>query len=208
MPPPIDPKKVLDLDVRRRIVDHVQAHPGLHLRGLADALDVAVSTLEYHCYQLQRHGHLTTREDGGFKAFYPAQGLDRRDKDILYVVRHEAPRRICAHLILHPGSTPKDLRAVVGLSAPTLSFHLKRLREAGLLDEEPMGRTKLLSLTDPERIANVLVTYKASFVDDAVDRFATAWMELSPPGRPGRAGGQTDATASETGGNAPSDEGS
>jgi predicted transcriptional regulator len=176
-----DAQTVLDLEARRRIVAHVRQHPGLHLRALAEALAMPVSTLEYHCYHLERHGHLAVREGGGFKAFYPSEGMDRRDRDILYLVRHDAPRRICAHLLLHPGTTPGQLKDVVRLSGPTLSFHLRKLRDAGIVHEEPDGRTKRLTVVDPERVANLLVTYRASFVDDAVDRFSAAWLALGPP---------------------------
>ncbi len=170
---------VLDLGVRQRIVDAIREHPGLHLRGLAERLDIPVSTMEYHTYHLARHGHLSVREDGGYKAFYPIDGLDRRDKDILYMVRHEVPRRVCTHLLLHPEATPKDLLPVVSVSPATLSFHLKKLREAGLVEETPAGRTKTLRVADPERVANVLVTYRRSFVDDVVDRFAKTWLDLA-----------------------------
>src|SRR5690348_9073267 len=148
-------ENVLDLDARKRIVNFVQENPGMHLRAMAEQLAMPVSTLEYHCYQLTRHGRLATREDGGFKAFYPADGMDRRDKDILYLVRHDVPRRICTHLVLTPGANPKDLKHVVGLSGPTLSFHLAKLKRAGLVREEPDGRTKRLFLEDPERVANL-----------------------------------------------------
>lgn len=175
---------VLDLATRRRIVEHVQDNPGLHLRALAEALAMPVSTLEYHCYHLAKHGHLSVREEGAFKAFYPAEGMDRRDKDILYLVRHDGPRRICAHLLLNPGATPADLKPATGLSGPTLSFHLNKLRKAGLVREEPAGRTKRLFVVDAERVAGVLVTYRRSFVDDAVDRFSEAWLALVPPAKP------------------------
>jgi predicted transcriptional regulator len=177
MPPPTR-ESVMELEVRRRIVETIASNPGLHLRALSERLGVALSTLEYHCYQLARHGHLVTRQDGGYKCFYPPSGMDRRDRDILYLIRHEGPRRICAHLAMHPGTTPKELRDVTGLSGPTLSFHIAKLRKAEILDEEPAGRTKLLSLREPERVANLLVTYRKSFVDDAVDRFAKSWLEL------------------------------
>ena len=115
MPPPPTADTVLDLEARRRIVEFVRANPGLHLRELAARLDMAVSTLEYHGYQLVKHGHLVTRESAGFKAYYPGGGMDRRDKDILYLVRHEAPRRICSHVLLAPGCTPKDVREALGI---------------------------------------------------------------------------------------------
>jgi DNA-binding MarR family transcriptional regulator len=180
-PPPPTPDTVLDLEARRRIVRFVQESPGLHMRELAGRLAMPVSTLEYHCYQLVKHGQLVTRESAGFKAFYPGEGMDRRDKDILYLVRHNAPRKVCSHLVLHPGATPKELREMLGVTGPTLTFHLNKLRAAGILREEPDGRTKRLYVEDPERIANLLVTYRRSFLDDAVDRFADAWLALSPP---------------------------
>jgi DNA-binding transcriptional ArsR family regulator len=172
---------VLDLQARRRIVEFIRESPGLHMRELASRLDMPVSTLEYHCYQLTKHGHLVTRESAGFKSYYPGEGMDRRDKDVLYLVRHLAPRRICAHLLLHPGATPKELRETLDFSAPTLTFHLNKLRGAGIVTEEPAGRTKKLLVADPERVANLLVTYRKSFMDDVVDRFAAAWMALGPP---------------------------
>jgi predicted transcriptional regulator len=180
-----DAETVLDLEARRRIVAFVQSSPGLHLRALAEALGMPVSTLEYHCYHLARHGHLLTREQGAYKSFYPGEGMDRRDRDILSLIRHKAPRDICAHLLLHPGATPRDLKAVVGLSGPTLTFHLNKLRKAGLVREEPAGRTKKLYVVDGDRVAGVLVTYRPSFLDDAVDRFSEAWMALAPPERKG-----------------------
>lgn len=172
----------MDLEARRRIVAFVHDNPGIHLRAMAEQLNVPVSTLEYHCYQLTRHGRLATREDGGFKAFYPGEGMDRRDKDILYLVRHDVPRHICTHLLLAPGASPKQLKQVVGLSGPTLSFHLAKMRRAGLVREEPDGRSKRLFLEDPERVAGLLVTYRKSFLDEAVDRFTEVWLSLSPRG--------------------------
>lgn len=177
MPPPTR-DNILDLPMRRKIVDAVAENPGLHLRALAQHLGLAVSSLEYHCYHLLRTEHLVARDVGGHKAFFPADGLDRRDKDILALVRQDVVRRICAHLALHPDCTPKQLRAVAAVSAATLSFHLKKLRLAGIIEELPAGRTKRIRLLDAERVANVLVTYRESFLDSAVDRFAKTWMSL------------------------------
>ncbi|MGH8492441.1 MAG: ArsR/SmtB family transcription factor [Moraxellaceae bacterium] len=39
-----------------------------------------------------------------------------------------------------PGLTPGELAAEFGLAAATLSFHLKELSQAGLLQAEPEGR--------------------------------------------------------------------
>jgi len=196
---------VLDLEARRRIVDAVRASPGLHLRALAEQLGMPVSTLEYHCYHLQKHGHLDSRVQGGFKAFFPGQGMDRRDKDLLGLLRHEGPRRIATHLVLHPGATPGDLKDVTKLSAPTLSFHLKRMRQGGMLREEPEGRTKRLFVVEPERVANLLVAYRPTFADDVVDRFSAAWLSLAPrdPAAPASPSGPAASSAPSKEGDRP-----
>lgn len=177
MPPPTR-ENVLDLEARRGLYDLVRERPGIHLRALAEASGHALSTVEYHLHQLVKFDLLHTREEGGAKAFYPPD-LDRRDKDLLYAVRHEAPRRICAHLLLHPGASPAELKEALGIPAPTLSFHLKKLRQKELTREEPAGRSKRLFVVDEERLASVLVTYRATFLDDAIDRFADTWLNLS-----------------------------
>jgi predicted transcriptional regulator len=156
---------VFDLDVRRRIVEFVRSHPGLNLQALAEALKMPASTLTYHCRILGRHGQMALRESGRSRAFYPTQGMDRRDRDLLYMIRHHAPRRICAHLLLHPGSTPGDLKQALAVSGPALSFHLNKLRAANVLFEEPDGRTKRLYVGDAARLGSVLATYSRSFLD-------------------------------------------
>lgn len=57
---------------------------------------------------------------------------------------------IFRHLVeLGPeGACPGDLAAAVGVAAPTLSFHLKTLLQAGLIDAEQNGRS---------------ITYRANF---------------------------------------------
>lgn len=57
---------------------------------------------------------------------------------------------IFRHLVeLGPeGACPGDLAAAVGVAAPTLSFHLRTLLQAGLIDAEQHGRS---------------ITYRANF---------------------------------------------
>lgn len=170
---------LLELDTRRTIFRHVEEHPGLHLRGLQRALDIPLGTLEYHLHQMEKANLLVSRDDGRFKAFFVAEGLDRRDKEILYYVRQEMPRQIIMQLLLEPGTTHGALTEHLPISASTCSFHLKKLVASGLVMEQRVGRTKQFSVDDADRVANVLVRYRKSFLDDLVDRFARAWLDVN-----------------------------
>jgi predicted transcriptional regulator len=175
---------LLDLETRRRIYRYIQDNPGIHLRGLSRELDMPLGTVEYHLHQMERNQLLSSREEGRFKAFFVAEGMDRRDKDILYYVRQEMPRRIVLHLLEHPGATHTELCDTLPVGASTVSFHLKKLMAAGLVAEEKSGRRKHFRVLDGDRIAAVLIRYRKSFLDDLVDRFARIWLTMEPTAGP------------------------
>jgi predicted transcriptional regulator len=173
-------KRLLELGTRRRIYDHVRRVPGLHLRQIQRDLEMPMGTLEYHLHQMERAGLLVTREDGRFKAFYPNESLDRRDRDFLYYLRQEMPRRIALEIVDRPGVSFQELAHRLPIGASTLSFHLKKLRAGGVIEERRRGQKKCYHATDPDRIRHIIVRYRSTFVDEIVDRFADAWLDLGP----------------------------
>lgn len=178
-------ERLLDLETRRLLYRYVEQNPGMHLRGVQRALDMPLGTVEYHLHQMEKAGLLVSRDDGRFKAFFVKEGLDRRDKDVLYYVRQENPRRIMIHLLENPGASHAQVVKALPVGASTVSFHLSKLVKAQLVREERQGRSKSFFVVDEQRVAGVLVRYRKSFLDDLVDRFASSWLGLSPgEGRP------------------------
>lgn len=177
---PPDADKLLELDSRRRIYEHVCQVPGAHLRQLQRELEIPLGTLEYHLRQLERNGMVVTRSEARFKSYYPSTQIDRRDRDLLYYLRQEVPRRIALEIADQPGITFRDLAALLPVSPSTLSFHLKKLVKATIVGEVPAGRSKAYTCADADRVRRLIVEYRATFVDDVVDRFAAAWLNLSP----------------------------
>ncbi len=179
MASPNDP--LLDLGSRRRVYRYVEENPGMHLRGIQRGLDMPLGTVEYHLHQMEKNGLLVVRDDGRFKAFFAKEGVDRRDKDILYYVRQENPRRIMIHLLENPGASHSAIVAALPVGPSTVSFHLNKLVKAGRVTQQRQGRSKLFFVEDAERTAGVLVRYRKSFLDDLVDRFVGSWVGLTPP---------------------------
>lgn len=175
-----EPDSLLELATRRRIYQRLLAAPGTHLRQLQRDLDMPMGTLEYHLYQMERAGLLVVRDEGRFKAYFVEEGLDRRDRDILYYLRQRVPRRLAMEIANAPGITFQELAGRVGVGASTLSFHLKKLRRAGLVEERRIGAQKAYVCTDAQRVQSLVVRYRSSFVDAVVDRFADAWLDLGP----------------------------
>lgn len=170
--------RLLLLESRRRIYDYIRQVPGIHLRALQRELAMPLGTLEYHLYQMEREGLLVTREDGRFKGYFPADELDRRDRDYLYYLRQEMPRRIALEVAHEPGVSFQNLAQRLPISPSTLSFHLKKLLKAGMVAEAQMGREKTYACLEAVRVQRLVVKYRQTFVDDVVDRFADAWLSL------------------------------
>lgn len=170
-------EELLDLANRRRIYRRIQEAPGLHFRALQRDLDIALGTLEYNLYQLEREGIVVSREEAGFKSYYPNDTLDRRDRDILHFLRQRTSRRVALEIADKPGVSFQELRTKLGVLPSALSRQLKRLVSAGVVAEAPRGREKVYNCVEPERVRKLVVQYRATFLDQIVDRFAATWDE-------------------------------
>jgi DNA-binding transcriptional ArsR family regulator len=64
-----------------------------------------------------------------------------------------------------------------GRAPSTISLHLKRLREGGIVITR-YGEYRLYRLADRELVADVLSKYRPSFVDRMIDSYAETVQEL------------------------------
>ncbi len=202
MAPPLAPHgskaaQALELDSRRRIFVYVQEHPGAHLREVQRALDLPMGMLEHHLRFLEQAELVSTRKDRYYKRYY-SSAVRAGDKAVLNALRQRNPRRIVLHLMLHPGSSHKELLDCLQLGPSTLSFYLKDLLAKAVVRRERQGRRSLFWVVDHEMVARVLIAYRPSFLDAMVDRFLEVWFEASPAaGGPEAAAPQTPTDALE-----------
>ena len=82
--------------------------------------------------------------------------------------------------MLNPNANFKDVLEQFKISKSTLSFHMKKLTDAGIVTATKDGRETFYEVKDPDSVARVILTYKASFLDSVVDRFADVWLEMNP----------------------------
>jgi predicted transcriptional regulator len=172
------PEDPLALDTRRRIFDHVAAHPGTHMRELQRQLAMSGGTLEYHLRVLTREGLLAERRTGRYLRYYVAAQVGRREKDVLGLLRQAVPRRICAQLLLKEDQSHGELLQHFEMAPSTLSFHLRKLVDGEVVDARREGRETRFRVRDPALVAKCLSDHRASFVDELVDRFADVWLDL------------------------------
>lgn len=166
---------VLELEARRRIYEAVVQSPGLHFRELQRRMGSAYGALQYHIEFLVRHGLIVEEKDREYSRYFPANFRSVRERELMSLLRQESIRRILLHLLENPYCRNKDLVEVLGLSASTISWHLGRLLEAGAVLSERRDGEAVFSVSEPETVTRLLVTYKVSFLDKIVDRFVEVW---------------------------------
>jgi predicted transcriptional regulator len=179
----MDDDAVLDLENRRRIFRYVSRFQGAHLREIRRELGLEVGVLKYHLDYLEKSDLLSSRK-GKYRKRYFTKAISPKDKELLSLLRQKPLRGILMHVLLHPNCTFKELLESFEISKSTLSFHLKKLREADLIEseiEETEGtgrRPERFKLKRESDVAGLLITYKSSFLDDAVDMFVELWSEI------------------------------
>jgi len=180
LPGPQDQK--LTVENRRRIFELIRHSPGIHLREIVRELGLPYGTAEYHLRVLEDEEIVRAVVEDNFRRYFPAD-FAFSDRAVLGLLRKRPIRRVAVVLLERGELTHQELAAAAGLKPSTLSYHLQRLEGAKVVVVAREGRFSHVRLVDPKLIARLLVTYKASFADEAVDRFLETWSGFDvPPG--------------------------
>lgn len=165
----------LELESRRRIFGAVQHTPGVHFRALVDDLSYAEGTLQYHLHWLADAGLVDVSRDGQYTRYYPADSFDEGDRQTMNALRRRNARRVLAHLAADGPLTTTGLAERLEKAASTVSWHLSKLHDAGLVEKARDGRSVAYSLADPDRVRYLYVLHRESFADRLVDRLLDIW---------------------------------
>ncbi|KAA0002848.1 MAG: transcriptional regulator [Thermoplasmata archaeon] len=170
----------LALETRRKIYNLILNYPGLHEREIARKLNISLSTLDYHLHYLEKREIIVSKKDGRYTRYFASLKVGMQDKKIIAILRQKTPRKIVLFLLMHPGSIHKEICEGVKKSPSTISFHLKKMIDAGIIEAVSLGRETAYSVKDEEEVVKMLITYKNTFLDSAVDSFIETWSSLNP----------------------------
>ncbi len=141
---------VLDQDMRARIYEYIRQNPGIHLRGLSSEMQVKLGTLRYHLSVLQHTHKIAVSGDTASVRFYENSGTySTAEQQILKHLRNETTKKILAVLLDRPMATRQDIADAVGVSGPSVSWHMKRLEEDHILLSRRSGRLTTYEIPGP-----------------------------------------------------------
>ena len=149
---------------QQRVLDYINSHPGVHLREICRELGLAMGDVQYHVHRLENQGSITSTRRGLYKFFYPSALFGDRQREILSFLTLETPRELLLTIVEKPNSVQDDLARATGVSQPTISWHLKRLVELGIVEKTQTGRSVAYRVTggDATEIASFIRSFHPS----------------------------------------------
>ncbi|MDQ1372237.1 MAG: hypothetical protein QG582_1153 [Candidatus Thermoplasmatota archaeon] len=181
----------LELESRKRIYECVRNSPGVHFREIQRRTSLPIGVLEYNLNYLVDRSLLSVDKQESFSRYFPCGQITAEKQRMLSALRQEIPRGIILYLLRHPSATHGELLTNFTISGGTLSYHIKKLVTRGVLRLEKVGRESRLTVIDPDKVADLLIIYRRTFLDKLVDDFVAAYVEnsgrtvaLEPPPEP------------------------
>ena len=127
-------EEVLDHETRGMIRGYVIANPGDHFNSIKASLKLKNGTLAHHIHILERERIIKSVKDGKYRRFFP---MGMRIADRAFPTKIE---KLILDIVKEtPGVTQKDIASQLGISQPTISYHITKLRKAKRLRTEKHG---------------------------------------------------------------------
>lgn len=167
------------LETQEKIYTLIEKNPGLHLSKIAEILNMRISLVEYHLMQLEQNKKITgDRDERGYYKRYYAEDSEPgvQNKKLLSLLRQEVPSMIISFLLKHSYLQHKDLLKYFDFGPSTLSYHLRKLLEQGVIEVRTYGDERGYSLKNKKEITDLLLKYELNFL---TKNFKDIWKDLT-----------------------------
>ncbi len=168
---------------QERILSFIQDNPGCYLRQIRNELALSMGSVQYHSYQLQKVGKITSTRQGLYKLHFQSGTFQDHEKKIFQVLNQETPREIIMFIIEQKDPTQTDITKRLGISAPSINWHVRRLIDFKIVDEVRDGKYKRYKLSDnsidSRYIVEVLKTHHPNLWNKWSNRLAEMFLSLS-----------------------------
>jgi DNA-binding transcriptional ArsR family regulator len=145
-----DDSDPLEHEAREAVYEIVNESPGSYLSEVSEAADLPLSTTRHHMKVLEREDLVSGTKLRGKRRFYPAyaEGIE-----LAAALNDEATAAIIDAIARLGAASVSDLADDIGRDPSTISHHLQRLEEDGIIRREREGRAVMNKLTGEARTA-------------------------------------------------------
>ena len=165
-------------DTKRDILEHIYKTPGIRYKELLRLTRLKNGVLSYHLTILEKLNKIRIDRHNNRVTRYYIVNISKEDSDIIGCFRNRVTRKIAIFILQHDSCIFNEIVDHINKAPSTVSWHLKRLRDAGIISVTSGEKHQLYRVVDGEVVANILYKYKESFVDKVVDNYTEIMEEL------------------------------
>jgi predicted transcriptional regulator len=173
----ITARNLNEFDPKDVLLTHINNMPGIRYRELLRLTGFSNGSLTYYLSRLEKSSEIRVDRQKRTTRYYSIN-IPTQESDILRQLRNEVSRQIIKLILEHDLCTFNEIVEHLKKASSTTSWHLKRLKEAGIISVKYVHSYRLYSIMNPELISNVLYKYKESFIDAVVNNYAHMVEEL------------------------------
>ncbi|WP_336135065.1 winged helix-turn-helix transcriptional regulator [Natronomonas amylolytica] len=145
-----DDSDPLEHEAREEVYEIVNESPGSYLSELSEEADLPLSTTRHHVRVLEREDLVSGAKLRGKRRFYPAYA---EGVELAAALNDEATATIIDAIARLGAASVSDLADDIGRDPSTISHHLQRLEEDGIITREREGRAVMNKLSGEARTA-------------------------------------------------------
>jgi DNA-binding transcriptional ArsR family regulator len=139
---------------RLEIFQFLCKNPCSKLRTVANSLELAVPTADWHLRKLSAKGLVSVKKVGKNKVFYPSEMIDSADIEVLALLSGDKARLICTTISDNPGISQGELGKKLGMYQQELGWYTSKLTEKSVLKRVIDGRYRRYYLS--KELGNIL----------------------------------------------------
>ena len=144
---------VLIRQVRSRIYETIKANPGIYFNELSRKTGINRGTLRYHLALMRMTGKVSTLTMAADIRYFENSGkFSGTEQNVLKFLRNDKERVILECLINKPATTRSDLEKMLEISGATVTWHMNRLRDSGMLTVTKVGKN-VRYVIDPDALS-------------------------------------------------------
>ena len=155
-------------------------NPGIRYRELLRKTDSSNGVLSYHLAHLERSEHIRVDRKKGVTRYYPIH-ISLQVSKIIGHIKHPTSRQVLSFLVQNGPCRLDELVQLTNKAPSTLSWHIKRLLESGVIerkhcvsstDSNRTFKSKCYDVTNRSLVLDVILNYKESFVDHVINNYS------------------------------------
>jgi predicted ArsR family transcriptional regulator len=143
-------ENVLENETRNGIFELLNEKPGLHLRAIADELDLSTTNVLWHLRKLEDADLVRGKKLEGYKVFYPVEGGEESKREAMAsaVLRNDNAEAILEYVATEPGAHQRQIARALDVNHGTVRWHLRKMLKTDLLMEIKRENSNQYYLTD------------------------------------------------------------